>query len=708
MWKRFFLLIVAVGLCLAMVGPAAAEYLVGLTHGTNKHRPEFSFEPADTYHLFAAQNEWEPFQVLVRDDAGVTDVDVDISPFSGPGDDITEVEAYRVHYLEVTADRISHQPPDPNSAGYWPDALVPFVDHFVGEIRAGAPFDVAADFAQAVFVDVFVPEDQTPGDYTATVTVTATDRATWTGTVTLTVWDFALPDQLSIDSNYGYSRSTPCSWHGNNGGTTDCDTLNLYYYEEFARHRMGIYSWRMTSPTATWNDATNTFDWDWTEFDTLHAPYLDGGFYRDYAFTGMRLPGPQGGRPGHVTPADWEREYWKGWGDHFEAMGWIDKIWYYMPDEPDPAQYPSLRDLSQRIHNAHPGLQPMVTEQYEEDLDGDIDIWCPDEPLFSDSMPWPPYPEKYDEVRDAGMKTWWYNCVSATTGFGYASHMIDQESTHMRAWLWLTRRYHFQGILFWHTLYNYRGGQDLWSDNFAYQFVCQGDGTMIYPGVVSKIGGSSDIPVASLRMKYLREGMEDYEYFHLLDLAGYEDWVDGVTLTVAPKTWQFERDWERVLDWRRKVAEKILGELDEIPPAAPTDVDGTPDIEAVELTWTAPTAPDLAGYEIWYVIYEGDELFGGMVDANATGARLLGLMPGRDHVIWVQAFDLNGNRSAPSEEITVRTLAEGDDDNGDDDDQHNRNGVSAEGITAGDDDGGGNAAGDDDDDGDQNAGCGGI
>jgi hypothetical protein len=39
-----------------------------------------------------------------------------------------------------------------------------------------------------------------------------------------------------------------------------------------------------------------------------------------------------------------------------------------------------------------------------------------------------------------------------------------------------------------------------------------GEGTLWYPGRPDKIGGRTHVPVASVRLKLIREGQEDYEY----------------------------------------------------------------------------------------------------------------------------------------------------------------------------------------------------
>lgn len=713
--RAWFLTLTVVAVIVLSAGVAAADYLVGLSHGANKQRPEFSFTPLDAVALQAARNEWEPFVVLVRDDDGLTNVNVQVTEFTGPGTPITEIEPFRAAYVPVPVERISHVPPDPGNAGEWPDGLIPFVDHYTGETRDGAPFDVAPEFSQMVFVDVFIPASQQPGLYEATVIVTADERVPWTGTVTLEVWDFALPNGISLDSNYGWSLATVYNWHVAHGGVSDQITLNARYMEEFARHRMSLYNWNISNPSYTWNDGAQTFDWDWTQFDADQGPLLDGTFYTPgYKFTGYRLPGVAGGRPAHVDPTVWEVEYWGGWAQHFREKGWDETLFYYMPDEPRPDMYPALRELAARLHAADPDLRPMVTEQFEEGLAGDVDIWCPDEPLFSDSMPFPPFPEVYDERRALGETTWWYNCVSAVMFLDYASHAVDANSNYMRIWTWLTRRYHFTGILFWHTVYVIGQWQDPWNSMYASPFF-QGDGSVIYPGTIDRIGGETDIPIASLRMKYLREAMEDYEYFHLLDDMGFEGWVDSLTRTVAPKSYVWEHDWNALLGWRERVAQKILGLADDTPPEPPTAMAAVGVVDGVQLSWTPPTADDLAGYDIWYGLYETDEFFAGTInDDAATGAVIEGLTPGREYSLWAKAFDEAGNRSAESAIATATPLAEeddqpgdetpadeddpppddeavpdipdsddDDDDNDDNDTSDNRNGVS---VTAGADD----------------------
>ena len=73
-----------------------------------------------------------------------------------------------------------------------------------------------------------------------------------------------------------------------------------------------------------------------------------------------------------------------------------------------------------------------------------------------------------------------------------------------------------QGELYWGVLGQYSRVKEhhdpglLWRDQWTNG--ANGDGNLFYPGTPDIIGGTTHIPVASLRLKYIRDGVEDYEY----------------------------------------------------------------------------------------------------------------------------------------------------------------------------------------------------
>jgi hypothetical protein len=95
---------------------------------------------------------------------------------------------------------------------------------------------------------------------------------------------------------------------------------------------------------------------------------------------------------------------------------------------------------------------------------------------------------------------------------------------------------------------------DPWHNpGFAHPVHYNGGGCLFYPGVPYGIDG----PVASMRLKNLRDGMEDYEHFVLLEKRRGADAVRKIVDRVAPNWWDYCRDSEAILDARGELARQI-------------------------------------------------------------------------------------------------------------------------------------------------------
>ena len=77
---------------------------------------------------------------------------------------------------------------------------------------------------------------------------------------------------------------------------------------------------------------------------------------------------------------------------------------------------------------------------------------------------------------------------------------------------------------------------------------------LFYPGTEAGIDG----PIASVRLKNLRDGMEDYEYFVLLKNRGGADIVEEIVKNAVPTWGSWDQDTHRLLERRRKLAREIL------------------------------------------------------------------------------------------------------------------------------------------------------
>ena len=96
--------------------------------------------------------------------------------------------------------------------------------------------------------------------------------------------------------------------------------------------------------------------------------------------------------------------------------------------------------------------------------------------------------------------------------------------------------------------------RNFWYDPaFSHGGAYNGGGQLLYPGDEVGIEG----PVASIRLKALRDGMEDYEYFALLEKRGEEQMVEDAVREMVPTWGSWKRDPELLLEHRRKLGEAL-------------------------------------------------------------------------------------------------------------------------------------------------------
>ena len=141
--------------------------------------------------------------------------------------------------------------------------------------------------------------------------------------------------------------------------------------------------------------------------------------------------------------------------------------------------------------------------------------------------------------------------------------MIDAPATQNRAMEWQAWRQRVDGELYYDTTYAFTRG-DAWSSQ--YYFGGNGDGTLFYPGTPAKIGGTTQIPIASLRLKMIREGMEDYEYFKALADAGDAAMADREAAALSPTAYQSTADPAQIDAARHRIALRIEALTGQTPP----------------------------------------------------------------------------------------------------------------------------------------------
>ncbi|MCU1280915.1 MAG: hypothetical protein JWM53_4461 [bacterium] len=547
----------------ALASAPAFAQSVWVAASTQKIRPSDPSGAATTATLEAARNEFEAVHVVINGGGGgAKAVSVAADALVGPdGARIDDVRVYREAWYTTTT--ASYQT---SALGRWPDAMIPSVDEIDNQTRNAFPYDVPANEQQPVFVEYHVSSIAPPGWYSGVVHVTGGARADVP--VKLYVHAFTLPSTATIRSAFGIGYDDPCVAHF--GGYTPCGgdpgvISILNKYTRFALdHRISLSDVVATTPAAS-SDGS----YDWSAWDAIYGPMMNGAM-------GGRLAGAKLTSLRYAWTVD--QPHFAEWAKHFRANGWLDRTFDYTCDEPPAGcAWNSIAPRAAMVHAADSQFQVLVTTNLAQatanGLLGIVDTLVPADNWLDPMPPDTNLRATYDPwlAQSPQHRVWLYHACDShscdspggPTQSTWPSYMIDGPATLNRAFEWQSWRQRVSGELYYDTTYAFTRG-DAWT-NQSY-FGGNGDGTLFYPGTPAKIGGTSHIPIASLRLKMIREGQEDYEYFKLLSDAGDPTMADAEAAGLSPNAYNNASDPAVIDAARHRMAARIEQLTGQTPP----------------------------------------------------------------------------------------------------------------------------------------------
>jgi hypothetical protein len=252
------------------------------------------------------------------------------------------------------------------------------------------------------------------------------------------------------------------------------------------------------------------------------------------------------------TAADRDKalQYLRSTYRYLEENGWHQGAYIYILDEPnDKEAYERVRQLAALVHEVDHRIPVLCTEQTKTSdpswgvLDQAVDIWVP---------LWPLHDEATAQVRlAAGNQLWSYTalCQGKQPSPWW---QIDFPVLNYRVPLWINWHYRMTGLLYWTTVC-WRDCSDPWLDQPSFRGAYNGEGMLFYPGTQAGFDG----PVTSIRLKNIREGMEDYEYLRLLADRSGQAAADQYVAKVARSWFDWESDPDRLLEVRRQIAQAL-------------------------------------------------------------------------------------------------------------------------------------------------------
>jgi MYXO-CTERM domain-containing protein len=247
------------------------------------------------------------------------------------------------------------------------------------------------------------------------------------------------------------------------------------------------------------------------------------------------------------------------WATHAKANGWFDRVFDYTCDEPpNGCNWSDIPTRAAIVHMGDPNFRTLTTTTIQaaqaNNVLSSLDILVPiiNEMYGTMSDPYPGNQRgNYATFLTQPNKLLWMyqscepssSCSNGTLeGYsGWPTMFIDESAVSNRMMQWMDFAYQVSAELYYDTTYAMSSAtNDAWTSQ--YEFGNNGDGSIWYPGKPSVIGGTHDIPIESLRMKMLREGMQDYEYLNMLTTLGDGAFAQAQLATVVSNAMSFASD----------------------------------------------------------------------------------------------------------------------------------------------------------------------
>ncbi|MCK5101611.1 MAG: DUF4091 domain-containing protein [Cyclobacteriaceae bacterium] len=521
-------------------------------------------------NLYGARGEYISFQLVLTNntDSPLKGVLVDMESFkkSDAQFDINP-ELFLEWAVEVKTKSTGY-PKASLGKGWYPDALIPFECVQADSSKVGRwwiyPLELP-DFnnriddqrSMLIWVDQYIPLDESmakPGVYTNDISMKIGDELKRIP-INLHVWDFAVPNENKLKASLQHEGFL----------SRKDEELELEIYQLFKRNRVALMDPTYDPDLKISKQGKYTIGWD--SFDARLDKYFTGeAFTKDFGYA----YGPGYGEPieSFILPFDvYGKHGTLGWPDvgtpdvernpenkskyigaiktvrdHLKTMIDPDKteISVYL-NGLDESYFPEAWDrmvyYGDIFKEYYPEARFRIDGSYSEEamqvVKNSIGSWASHTLNYDYNLL-----KKYQEM---GIEDWLYGPMlyeSKVNSWVGSSTFVDLPLVNDRAISWSSWKYHTYSWIGWgvgpdwerawydsETRKNtYKSGAD--SDaNFTFKKL-NGNALLIYsPGIVANV----DVVCPSIRLKTMRDGVQEYEYMRLLsEKDGNRERVDEI------------------------------------------------------------------------------------------------------------------------------------------------------------------------------------
>ncbi|MBQ7836937.1 MAG: DUF4091 domain-containing protein [Clostridia bacterium] len=528
----------------------------------------------DTFTVYMAKNEIENAQFFISSRTDMSDLDITVDTLSDTNGNTIDTEVFVEYYHNC------------DEYGSIPDAIPP--------LSAYGPVDLTANKSQGFIIKLKTTETTVAGDYSAAVTVhTGDGELLASTTVYAHVWDFALSEETACASSIWLSYSCLENIH-----ETDLTGDQLYkiYYDYLLENRINAAQLPVSVSSSRSRE------------------YLDNPRVTSYQLSSY------GGMTGsYLTDMQIQQAFKNNFkGTALESR--FDKAFYFSgvvdADERYPERIDQLKEVYDEIspkYAQYTDIPVNFINTFYTDLDYTLDdgtvidqidfyddfvnLWCVKPFAFTTykelaTVPGAKImqPQKWDSVygtfsermagyQERGDKVWWF--VAWDVKAPYVNYYMQTDGVAQRLLFWQQYDQGVEGFLYNFVNYWAYGTEDPYTNNITDSKHPDGHGAsiLLYPGDVYGI----DAPVGSLRLEAMRDGIEDYQLFHMLDeLKGKgaaDEFIHEMTTGVAT----YSTDDSAYYLTRKALGDKIEAVVNGTSDVLSGDVDGDGEVTMLDL-----------------------------------------------------------------------------------------------------------------------------
>ncbi len=430
------------------------------------------------------------------------------------------------------ADRADHDQ-------YYPDIAVP--------LELESPFDIAIDQSQCIWVDIYIPKAAPQGDFQGMVTVAAAGQPTQILPVSLDVLPFELPDEPRLKTMLvmGYEdvnkRYVGIQYPDDPAVLEQMRQVRDKHFQMAHRHRVSLIDADI-SPERANDEPHPSSEW---------VPRFDGSLFTP----AEGYDGPGVGAGNEVYSVALYGEWWTNYPDMTRAEMWartdawsswfaanapaVDYHLYIVDELEDPVALAKIELWSGWI-DANPGpgraMESFSTLGYITGLADTPSLQIPCSGFTT--APASEMQAAADALlADPDKRLWAYNGNRPNWG----TFATEDDGIALRAGAWAFYKKEVERWFAWESTYynNFQGGTgetDVFNSAFTFGTddlfdpvfgrtgwnYSNGDGVLFYPGTDTVYPQESyglSGPIASLRLKHWRRGIQDADYLAMAEAA---------------------------------------------------------------------------------------------------------------------------------------------------------------------------------------------